>query len=101
MATALASEALKARARQMCSEFTGLLAGMLADAAGKPVNPDADLMAALLVATWSVAFAEGYKMVVQHGDAAAAGRTFLRLIDQGSQAVAAAMAATPYAEGGA
>ena len=100
VATALASEALKARARQMCDGFTGALAGMLADTAGRSADDlDAHLVAALLVATWSVAFAEGYKTVVQHGDAATAGRTFLRLVDQGSQAVAAAVAGTPYVEG--
>ena len=100
VATALASEALKARARQMCSEFTRVLAGMLADAVGAPADdPDAHLVAGLLVAAWSVASAEGYAELVRHGDEVAAGRTFLRLIDRGSEAVAAAAAATPYVEG--
>lgn len=101
VATALASEPLKARVRQMSGEFTGALARMLAEAACKPTDDrDAHLAAALLVATWSVAFAEGYGAAVRHGDAAAAGRIFLSLIDQGSQAVTAAMTGTPYAGGG-
>ena len=84
----------------MCSEFTGVLTGMLADAAGRPVgDPTARLAAALLVATWSVAFAEGDSTAVQHGDPVAAGHAFLRLIDQGSQAVAAAVARTSLVDG--
>lgn len=98
MATALASEALKARARQMRGEFERELAGLLANAVQRPPDdPQAHLAAALLVAAWSVAFARGYDAVVRDGDVAAAGRTFLDLIDQGTGAVSAAMAETPYA----
>jgi AcrR family transcriptional regulator len=101
VATALGSEALKARARQMCSEFTRVLAAMLAESIGRPADdPDAHLVAGLLVATWSVAFFEGYNVADRHGDAAAVGRIFLRLIDRGFQAAAAAAAGTPYVEAG-
>ncbi|CAA2160509.1 hypothetical protein MBRA_05666 [Methylobacterium brachiatum] len=101
VATALASEALKARARQMCSEFTRVLAAMIAEAVDRPSDdPDAHLVASLLVATWSVAFFEGYNVADRHGDAAAAGRVFLRLIDRGFQAAEAAAAGTPYVEAG-
>lgn len=100
VATALASEALKARARQMCSEFTSVLAAMLADSVGRPADdPDAHLAATLLIATWSAAFAEAYDVAVRHDDAAVADRMFLRLIDQGSRGVAAAVAGTPYVDG--
>lgn len=101
VATALASEALKARARQMCSAFTRVLATMLAESVDRPAeDPDAHLLAGLLVATWSVAFFEGYNVADRHGDTAAAGRVFLRLIDRGFQAAAVAAAGTPYVEAG-
>ena len=101
VATALASEALKARARQMCSEFTRVLATMMAESVDRPADdPDAHLVAGLLVATWSIAFFEGYKVADTPGDAAAAGRVFLRLIDRGFQAAAGAAAGTPYVEAG-
>ena len=61
-------------------------------------HPDAHLVAGLLVATWRVAFFEGYKVADTPGDAAAAGRVFLRLIDRGFQAAAGAAAGTPYVE---
>ena len=101
VATALASEALKARARQMCSQFTHVLAAMMAESVDRPADdPDAHLVAGLLVATWSIAFFEGYKVADTPGDAAAAGRVFLRLIDRGFQAAAGAAAGTPYVEAG-
>ena len=96
VATALASEALKARARQMRGEFTHALAAMLADAADRPAHDaEAHLIASLLVATWSVAFAEGHRVMARNNDADAAGRTFLNLIDHGSVAIAVALARTP------
>ncbi|MCJ2085343.1 TetR/AcrR family transcriptional regulator [Methylobacterium sp. E-005] len=101
VATALASEALKARARQMSSEFTNVLAAMLARSVDRPADdPVAHLLAGLLVATWSVAFFEGYNVADTGGDAAAAGRVFLPLIDRGFLAAAAAAAGTPYVEAG-
>ncbi|WP_348273546.1 TetR/AcrR family transcriptional regulator [Methylobacterium aquaticum] len=97
VATALASEALKARARQMCSEFTRVLAAMLAESIDRPADDtDAHLLAGLLVATWSVAFFEGYNVADRNGDAEAAGQIFLRLIDRGFQAATAAVSGTPY-----
>ena len=104
MATALASEALKARARQLSSEFEIKLAGLLANSVQRPSNdPEAHLAAALLVATWSVAFAEAYETAIRDDDEVAAGRLFLCLVDQGVAAVSSAMAETAYgsAKGGA
>jgi len=98
VATALASEALKARARQMRSEFEFALAGLLANAVHRPTNdPDAHLVAALVVATWSVAFAKGYEATIRDDDMVKTSATFLGLIDQGMRAVAAAVTETPYA----
>jgi AcrR family transcriptional regulator len=98
VATALASEALKARVRQMRCAFEVELAGLLANTAQRPANdPEAQLIAALVVATWSVAFAQGYEVVIREDDEVAAGEIFLRLIDQGIGAVSAGMAETPYA----
>jgi AcrR family transcriptional regulator len=100
VSTALASEALKARARQMGSEFTQDLARMLAASVGQPGgDPDAHLAAGLLIASWSVAFAEAYKLAGR-ADHDAAARTFLHLIDQGTVAVAAALAGTRYVKAG-
>ena len=100
VATALASEALKARARQLCGEFTRTLSAMLAISVARPTDdPDAHLVSALLVATCSVAFAEAHDAVVRHGDTAAAAQIFLDLIDRGTRAVTAAVRGTPYAEG--
>ena len=55
--TAQASEALKARARQMRDDFVRALAGVLADGVGRLTDdPDAHLAAGLIAATWSIAF---------------------------------------------
>lgn len=100
VATALASEALKARVRQLCSEFTQDLAAMLAVSAGRDTDdPDGHLAAGLMVATWCVAFAEGHKIAARPGETGAAEATFLQLIDKGAKAVEAALAGTPYVEG--
>jgi AcrR family transcriptional regulator len=98
VATALGSEALKARARQMRSEFESALAGLLANAVQRPTNDsEAQLVAALTAATWSVAFSEGYDALIRDDDTVEACRTFLSLIDQGMAGVSAAVAQTPYA----
>lgn len=100
VATALASEALKARARQMRSEFELGLAELLANAVQRPTNdPEAHLVAALVVATWSVAFAKGYEAMIRDDDIVAVGQIFIDLVDQGMAGVLAAVAETPYAMG--
>lgn len=99
VATALASEALKARAREMRSAFERELGEMLAGALNRPKDDaEAHLFAGLLVATWSVAFLRGYETVARGGDAIAARRTFLHLVDRGTDAVAAIAARTLPAE---
>ncbi|MGN8000531.1 TetR/AcrR family transcriptional regulator [Sphingomonas sp. 22176] len=96
--TALASEALKARARQMRDDFVQLLAVALVEDAAAPENdPDAQLAAGLIAATWTVAFMEAHKRFAETEDLDAANRLFLALIDKGMAGVEAALAGTAYA----
>ena len=96
--TALASEALKARARQMRDDFVRALAEVLADAADRPRDDaDAHLAAGIIASTWSVAFAEAHALLGGTGDADAAKHTFLALIDRGIAGAKAALSGTPYA----
>ncbi len=95
--TALASEVLKARARQMRDDFVRALARVLADAVDRPHDDaDADLAAALLASTWSVAFAQAHARLSETDDAEAAKRTFLALIDRGVTGTLAALSETAY-----
>lgn len=97
IATIEASEALKARARAIRDEITGLVAEALARSIGHD-SPDAEaeLAAALLLATWSVALAKAHETYRRTGRGDAAEACFLALIDRGSAGVKAAMANTPY-----
>ncbi len=96
--TALASAALKARAREMRDDFTRALAIVLADAGNRPAgDPDAHLAAGLIVATWNVAFSEAQNLFDRTRDAGEAKRRFLTVIDRGTAGAAAALAKTAYA----
>jgi len=97
--TAQASETLKARARQMRDDFVRALAGVLANAAGRPDN-DADgyLAAGLIAAAWSIAFVRAHAKLSATGDVEAAKRIFLALIDRGVSGTHAALAGTPYVD---
>lgn len=96
--TALASAALKSRAREMRDDFTRALAGVLAEAVDRPAGePDAHLAAGLIVATWNVAFSEAQTLFNRTHDANEAKRCLLAVIDRGSAGVAAALAKTAYA----
>ena len=98
VATVLASEALKARARQMRDDFTRALAAVLAEAIDQPTDdPHAHLAAGLIASTWSVAFGEAQKVFDHTRDAGEAKRNFLALIDRGTAGTAAALAGTAYA----
>ncbi|SEN46790.1 transcriptional regulator, TetR family [Sphingomonas gellani] len=98
--TSLASEALKARARQMRDDFVRALAAVLAEAAGRPADDaDAYLAATLIASTWSAAFARAHAQQRETGDVEAAKATFLGMIDRGIIGTHAAMADTPYAAG--
>lgn len=99
--TALASEALKARARQMRDDFVEMLAAALVeDAAAPKEDPNAHLAAALIAAAWTVAFMEAHRVFAESADLDAANRRFLALIDKGMAGVEAALAGTAYAGGG-
>jgi AcrR family transcriptional regulator len=95
--TAMASEALKARAREMRDDFTRALAKVLTEACGlTPDDPNAHLAAGLIVSTWNVAFSESQKVFDRNLDTAEAKRCFLVIIDRGTEGTAAALAGTPY-----
>jgi AcrR family transcriptional regulator len=95
--TAQASEALKARARQMRDDFVRALAGVLAEGVGRPADdPDAYLAAALIAATWSIAFTRAHTELSDTGNVEAAKGIFLRLIDRGVVGTNAAMEETPF-----
>jgi AcrR family transcriptional regulator len=96
--TAMASEALKARAREMRDDFTRALALVLADAGNQPPDdPNAHLAAGLIVSTWAVAFSESQKLFDRTRNAERAKRCFLSVIDRGNAGAAAALAHTAYA----
>lgn len=96
--TALASESLKARARQMRDDFIRALAAELAGAvACRHDDPNAHLAAALIASVWTVAFTQAHEAFGRAQNPADANRTFLTLIDRGNAGVEAALANTPYA----
>ncbi len=95
--TALASESLKARARQMRDDFIRALADVLADAVKRPRDdPDAYLAASLIASVWSVAFTQAHELFGRTRDTTDANRIFLDLIDRGTIGVEAALTGTAY-----
>lgn len=96
--TAMASAALKARAREMRDDFTRALALVLADTSSRPAgDANAHLAAGLIVSTWNVAFSEAQNLFDRTRDAGEAKRCFLAVIDRGTAGAAAALAKTAYA----
>ena len=95
--TIAGSETLKACARAIRDEFAQLLTVELAACVGqKPSDPNAQLAAGLLVATWSVALVEAHRSFRRSRNARNAKTAFLALIDQGVLGLKAALARTPY-----
>ncbi|WP_242147266.1 TetR/AcrR family transcriptional regulator [Sphingomonas sp. BAUL-RG-20F-R05-02] len=95
--TAQASEALKARARQMRDDFVHALAGVLADGVGRAADDlDAHLAAGLIATTWSIAFIRAHAELSVTGNIATATSIFLGLIDRGLSGTHAAMDGTPF-----
>ncbi|WP_298242817.1 TetR/AcrR family transcriptional regulator [uncultured Bradyrhizobium sp.] len=95
--TAMDSEALKARAREMRDDFTRALAIVLAETANQPTDdPNAHLAAGLIVSVWTVAFAEAQKLFDRTRNASEAKRCFITVIDRGITGTAAALAETAY-----
>ena len=93
------SEALKARARAIRDELTQVVTVALSAGVGRePTDPDAQLAAGLLLATWTVAFIQAHRTFRQSRDSEEAKAAFLALVDQGTIGLKAAMAGTPYTE---
>jgi len=98
VATTEASETLKARARAIRDELAQVAAIALAESVGRAGDdPDARLAASLLLATWTVALAEGHLTFRSTHKVKSATAAFLARIDQGHAGLKAAMAGTPYA----
>lgn len=92
------SETLKARARAIRDELAHVVTVALSECVGRePADPDAQLAAGLLLATWTVAFIQAHRAFRQRRDAEAATAVFLAIVDRGSVGLKAAMAGTPYA----
>ena len=97
IATIQASEALKARARAIRDELTDLLTVALAKAVDRRLpDPDASLVASLLVATWVVAALEAHRIFRKSHNIAKANTAFLAIIDQGAKGLKTAVEGTPY-----
>ncbi|MFZ6720556.1 TetR/AcrR family transcriptional regulator [Undibacterium sp. Ji49W] len=91
------SETLKARARAIRDEIARVVAVALAESVKRePGDPDAELAAGLLLATWTVALIQAHLCFRQKQDADEAKAIFLALVDKGSAGIQAALAGTPY-----
>ncbi len=92
------SETLKARARAIRDELAQVVALALSECAGRePGDPDAQLAAGQLLATWTVAFIQAHGTFRQTRDAEKAKAAFLAIVDKGTIGLKAAMAGTPFA----
>lgn len=93
-----ASETLKARARAIRDELAQVVAAALSECVGRePTDRAAQLAAALLLATWTVALSQGHETFRRTRDAKKAKAAFLAVVDKGTIGLKAAMAGTPYA----
>jgi AcrR family transcriptional regulator len=92
------SETLKARARAIRDEFSLVVTVALSECVRQqPADPDAELAASLLLATWTTAFIQAHRIFRQSRNRKKANAAFLAIIDQGAIGIKAAMAGTPYA----
>ena len=88
------SSALTARARELQVTLADDLAGMLADAVGRPrSDPDARLAAAMLMSTLVVAYGEALRVFRENREPRAA---LASVMDRGFAGVDAALVGTPY-----
>ena len=95
--TALASETLKARARQMRDDFVQALAAVLADDAGRSADDiDAYLAAGLITSAWCIAFVRAHAELSRTSDPEAATRLFLAIVDRGVAGTHAALEGTLF-----
>ncbi len=94
--TALASETLKARARQMRDHFVQDLAALFqAELHDWEDDTLAHLAAGLIASAWSTAFLRAHAELNRTGDAQTAKRVFLAIIDRGIVGTLAALGGTP------
>jgi AcrR family transcriptional regulator len=99
--TIRASETLKARARAIRDELAQVVTAALSESVGRgPDDPDAHLMAGLLVAMWSVAFVQAHQAYRKAQSTKKAQALFLSLVDKGTLGLSAMMTGTPYASSG-
>ncbi|MEP7455082.1 TetR family transcriptional regulator [Phyllobacterium sp. SB3] len=91
------SETLKARARAIRDELAQVVSVALSESVRRdPDDPDARLAAAVLLATWSIAFIEAHRTFRQSADTKAAEAMFLGIVDKGTVGLKAILAGTPY-----
>jgi AcrR family transcriptional regulator len=92
------SETLKARARAIRDELAQVVTVALSQCVGRETSdPDAQLAAGLLLATWTVGFIRAHRTFRQKRDTETAKAAFLAIVDKGTIGLKAAMAGTPYA----
>ena len=92
------SETLKARARAIRDELAQVVSIALSECVGRePTDPDAQLAAGLLLATWTVALIQAHQTFRQKRDKKKANAAFLAIVDRGTVGLKAVMARTPYA----
>lgn len=95
--TIMGSEALKARARSIRDELIETLTVALTKITRhQHHDPAATLAATLLVATWEVAFLEAHRIFSRTHDVKKAYKTFLAIVDRGTQGVKAAVEGSSY-----
>lgn len=91
------SPALSARIRELRDELTRECAKMLANSVGRTQpDPEAHLLAALFVATWTSAYMEAHRQYRKGKTSSKVLATFTNLIDRGFEGIHAAMKRTPY-----
>ncbi len=92
------SETLTARARAIRDELAQVVTVALSECVERDsTDPDAQLAAGLLLATWTVAFIQAHRTFRQWRDTEKAKAAFLAIVDKGTIGLKAAMAGTPYA----
>lgn len=92
-----ASEHLKARVRAIRDELAAIVETALSQAVGRtPDDPDAQLAASLLVATWGVGFVQAHRSYQSFQNEARAQAILLATIDRGTAGIKAALCGTPY-----
>ena len=91
------SAVLQARARALRDELAQVVATALSEDAGREHNdPDAYLVASLLLTTWTCARIQAHRTFLRTQDPRAARSAFLSLIEKGTNGMKAAMTGTPY-----